>query len=51
MGDQVVGGDQDLALLVPEDRVGGAVAGAVDRLQGAVAERQLLAVGERVGDL
>ena len=38
MGDQVVGGDQDPALLVPEDRVGGAVAGAVQGLQRAVAE-------------
>ena len=51
MGDQVVGGDQDPALLVPEDRVGGAVAGPVEDLQGAVAEGDLLAVGERPGHL
>ena len=37
--------------LVPEDGVGGAVAGAVQRLQGAVAEGDLLAVGERPGHL
>ena len=50
MGEQVVGGDQDPPLRVPEDRVGGAVAGAVQRLQGAVAEDDLLAVGQRPGD-
>ena len=38
MGDQVVGGDQDPPLLVPEDRVGGAVAGPVQHLERAVAE-------------
>ena len=45
VGDQVVGGDQDPPLCVPEDRVGGAVAGPVQGLQGAVAEGDLLAVG------
>ena len=51
MGEQVVGGDQDPALLVPEDRVRGAVAGPVQGPQGAVAEGDLLAVVERPGDL
>ena len=51
MGDQVVGGDQDPALLVPEDRVGGAVAGPVQDLERAVAELERLAVVERPGHL
>ncbi len=46
----MVGGDQDLALLVPEDSVRGAVTRAVDCLQGTVAKLQDLTVLKRVGD-
>ena len=49
--EQVVGTDQDLPLGVPEDRVGGAVAGPVEGAQGAVAEADLLAIVERAGHL
>ncbi len=42
--DQVVGREQDRAGLVEEDRVRGAVPGAVQHAQGAVAQRQLAAV-------
>ena len=51
MGEQVVGGDQEPPLLVPEDGVGGAVAGTVERPQGAVRKDDLLAVGQRPGHL
>ncbi len=41
MGDQVVGREQDAPLGVVEDRVRGAVPGAVQDPQGAVAQLQL----------
>ena len=51
MLDQVVGGDQDPPALVPEDRVRRAVAGSVEDLELAVAQREELAVGQRAGDV
>ena len=48
---QVVGGDQDAALAVVEDRVRGGVAGAVMHVQGAVAQLDRVAVAQRPGDL
>ena len=49
MAEQVVRRDQDAPLAVVEDRVGGAVAGAVVHLEGAVAEAHLLAVAQHAG--
>ena len=47
VAEQVVGGDQDAPLAVVEDRVGGAVAGAVVHVQRAVAQLERLAVAQR----
>src|SRR5258705_496867 len=47
MGDQVVGGDQDAPVLVPEDRVGGTVSWSVEDLQRAISEGQQLLVLQR----
>ena len=49
--DEVVGGDELAALLVPEDRVGGGVAGTVEDLQAAVAQLEHVAVVQRARDL
>ena len=45
--EQVVRRDQDAAVAVVEDGVGGGVAGAVVHVQRAVAQRELLAVAQR----
>ena len=47
MREQVVGGDQDLALAVEEDGVGGGVAGPEVHLERAVAQLDRLAVVQR----
>jgi hypothetical protein len=49
--DQMVGGEQDPSLAVPEHRVGGAMARTVLDLQAAIAEIQQLAVVQRAAHL
>ena len=51
VGDQVIGAEQDPALGVPEEGVGGAVAGPKLDLEHPVAKLQALSVGERPGHL
>ena len=51
MRQQVVGGEEHAALGVQEDRVGGAVAGAVEDLERAVAQLDRVAVVQHPGDV